>query len=533
MLERARARSRNLARRFFSVLSPLRRVATQRGQRLGVSSLFTGILRRAPTVSADPPALTLEGLGRMASVHATRQVGTLWDGYLKLWQYELEIERPGSGREVVRVNVASVPGPDVSLVAGFELDEHGKPVAILKHGDTRPSRIARGRPYVATGMVGGRLDHEGASALDIARAELEEEVGRFGVPGGTFELGAKGTLVWPTRALEADRYFLSIVGNDRKPVKGDGGGQELVGLIGPKSVPIQEALERMRSGEYAEGGRALVAYTRALEKMGFIPELGRYVQDLPKELRERYQTCGLGEVFDPRNVAPTRAAAHAKPAATAPDSAQPSAKDVNTAIPATQAKDLAEGFRMISGKWSHAVKRGSETVPFGKPFPQEHFEGAPDVAKVVEYRLDPQRGLQVRLVPRERPVPASQGGEHANELMAPDVHELEISLKPDELQGAAEEARVNSAVEELFKGARRMAPSVALSPGVTDARQHYFAVQATSSNGFLPISDALSLIRQAGDSGAEAALQQLMFDVGWIPGLRMSLADIQKQLGTR
>ena len=92
---------------------------------------------------------------------------TPFSAYMRLARYRI-------GARVAPV--LSGPGHDVALVAALTLDPAGRPVVILKGGDTRPARVLRGEPYVKIGCIGGRLDHPGMAASAIAALEVEEEV---------------------------------------------------------------------------------------------------------------------------------------------------------------------------------------------------------------------------------------------------------------------------------------------------------------------------------------------------------------------
>jgi hypothetical protein len=64
---------------------------------------------------------------------------TPFSAYMRLARYRI-------GARVAPV--LSGPGHDVALVAALTLDPAGRPVVILKGGDTRPARVLRGEAAV-------------------------------------------------------------------------------------------------------------------------------------------------------------------------------------------------------------------------------------------------------------------------------------------------------------------------------------------------------------------------------------------------
>jgi hypothetical protein len=429
----------------------------------------------------------------------------LFDGYMKLRRFRLRY-----GREERTLDVLSGPGHDVSLVAAFTLDGDGRLNAVLKGGDTRPPRTLRGEPYVKIGTIGGRLDHTDHDAMEIAAAEIAEEIGAELIDGSLHPLGEVPSPTMPDESTEADRYFFALVSFTDRTAAGDGDGLELPGLLHAVTMPIDEAMASIDSGRIGEAARARVAYSRALSRIGYSLALGGFVED------PRWDTLGLGPRIDPRPFARS-------PGAPPP----PSLSLGGMAMTVHKEISLREGLRMMEARASHLAIEGTRV---GRPFTMQFLSIPYDRAKVVVWARGEDGAPLVRLDPRmrwqllvKRDLVPLEVRSHAIVPEARDVLDAKVHPKTPEVT-----------LERLLR-ARGLDPSRLVrlggpsdaSPGQTDLRHHLFALEVESAVGMMPLSEALRAMREGeGDAASEAALLRLADHIGWIPELYRFADDV-------
>lgn len=495
--------------------------------------------------------------------------------FMRVENLSLEIERQG---QVSQVEVPALcgKGHNCTMVTAVLLDAEGRPNLLIKGGNTRAAHTMRGRPYVSGGMIGGRWDlNVGADPAGIAKkvgiAEVAEEVGAQVLKGGAFSLGEKLVPTMPSASTEADLPVGVIARLDSGvSITGDGSGMELVGLMKQVVIPAEEALSASRQGEISEGGR-FEAYTRRfLDKLGYIPELGAYVHDLPAALKTAFKqhgTLGLGAAVDPRKMdvdAGHESAADISHApAGAPKPVAHAAQVNGVSFVETNAVEISGFGVMYDAKTDHAVVGADGKAKLiGKVHPNQVLHVDHDLAKVAVYYVDPLRGPMVRMEPIERPVMAAKGTALADEiayknenyaLVRDDLWELKIplplpiTLSPAELQAksaaldipklAADGVLQAVAERGLDAQVRTLGSAVFASPGQSDLQFHFLAAELSAppknTDGFMPLADALRAVRTegAGDAGTEAALLRLADSLGWIPSLGMSALRAKKLAG--
>jgi len=509
----------------------------------------------SPLTTTKPPSAT--------AVSATK-VGAPFTSFMKVETYDVEIQRSGKS-ETVRVSTLRGPGDNSTMVVPVLLDENGKPRIIVKGGSTRAAmELRKPGQYVSPGMVGGRWDKNiGADPVAIAKkigiAELAEEIGARAVKGGAFVLGDQLTPTMPTASTEADLAVgVLAVLKDGAVITGDGSGMELIGLMKPITLSVQDALSAAHKGEMGEGARFEIYTRRFLDKMGFIPELDCYVHDLPPALKKAFGTLGLGEPVDPRQLA--KADGHEDVSDLLHDDGKPpkvvkNAADVSTVqFVSVNAVPVEGAGVMFDAKTDHAVvaKDGS-IAGVGKVHPNQIFHTNYDVAKIVEHYEDPLLGPMVKLENIERPILAakailSEGLEgtypHENKaLVRRDVGEVRVELpftddmSPEQLIAKAKTIDTNALADAAVgEGAHRLgAPSFA-SPGQSDLMHHFYSKPLfeapLDTTGFVPLSEAIRIVRGGeGEAATEALLMRLADEMKWIPSLGMSIAKAEKLAG--
>jgi hypothetical protein len=422
----------------------------------------------------------------------------LFDGYMKLRRFRFRFD--GEERTA---DVLSGPGHDVSIVAAFTLDPSGALSAVLKGGDTRPPRTLRNEPYVKIGTIGGRLDHQNRSASQIAAAEIAEEIGAELTEGSLKALGDVPSPTMPDESTEADRYFFALVTFSDRRALGDGDGLELPGFLHPVSMPIADAIAAMDSGKIGEAARARVAYSRALSAIGYSTLLGGFVDD------PTWDTLGLGPRIDPRELAKA-------PGVPPP----PTLSLAGMSMHVQREIALRDGLRMMEARASHLAIDCSRV---GRPFTMQFLSVPYDRAKVVVWARGNGGTPLVRFAPRmrwqllvKRDLLQSEVQRAVINPRARDVLDLKVGAKNPEL---TLEKMLPTRGLDAKRSVRLGAPSDA-SPGQTDLRHHFFALEIDREDGMVPLREALRAIRSGeGDAAAEAALLRLSFHIGHVPEL--------------
>ena len=444
--------------------------------------------------------------------------------------------------QAAQCNVLSAPGHDVVLVAALALDEQNRLRAILKAGDTRPARVLRGEPYVKLGTVGGRLDHSGEPPANVAKREVIEEIGGKVIDGSLYGLGDKPAPTMPSESTEADRFYTALVRfEEGLGPKGDGGGLELPGLMVPRLLGCQDFLRAVDQGRVGEGARARVGYARAFDKLGFIPSLDRFIYDLPPEIRERFDSLGMGAPVDLRHLG----GPVGEPAAASPVARESEVNDVKLLDRVNT--HLEEASLLVDARVAHAIRTEDGLVTVGSPFRIQFLHVPYDRVKLAVYANDPERGPVVLLEPIERLPLAIKGlaldgecpGEADTRLARLDVLEAKMHIGSEHRAHVIESLAEHAAeaivgARSISSAPRRLGSSFDASPGQSDLRYHLFAVEVplkTVDRRFVPLSDALAAVRAGeGDAGTEAILLRLADDLDWIPGLRMSRSEVESKL---
>lgn len=457
--------------------------------------------------AASLPSDTYDG------VVSSQVVDVPFDGFLKYKTYDVSVSKEGI-LERYRGGFVHGPGHHIAAVAAFAFDEAMTPHPILKTGDTRLSRAERKESYVLDGFVAGRMDHEGYDSSKIALAELAEEVGGQ-VVGTTFrKLGSGVTPTMPFESTESDNYYLAAVQLSGNPY-GDGGGMEVVDLIGPKISSPLDALRSMDSGQVSEAGRTRALFGRGFDQMGYIPQLGVYAQDHP-ELASRFQTLGLGEVNDIRGQIKASHLPGQRPPGMTLEAR------INDAVAVSRREvSLDPKASMIDAKTKHAVNDHGQITTVGKEFPNQYLKLDYDRAKVATYYIDPEKGPMVQMSSGARPALAF--APEGPKVIRKDFEDLPISRDQD-------------ALSQLPEGTRSLGQAGGASAGQSDLYYHFMAREVAqpenpSASGFLPISQAITLCRSGdGDAQTEALCERLCDDLKWIPNLEMSVDDARRLL---
>ncbi|MBN9419077.1 hypothetical protein ABS71_08970 [bacterium SCN 62-11] len=414
-----------------------------------------------------------------------------------------------------QVGILNGPGHDCAAVAAVVLDPQSRPYIVLKTGDARMARVVRNDTYLKWGCISGRMDKAGANASKIALAEITEEVGGHVVEGSFRPVGQWLTPTQPYESSECDANFFSLIQIGEAP-KGDGGGMEVEGLIGPLFLKFQDGFAAMEDGRVGDAGRAMTLYRRCADWMGYVPELDRWVYDHPR-LQQRYSTLGLGESFDPRKQGQSEAV----PANFVPNG--PAAAIDGAAWTECQKVPLSSHSQMLDGKTQHTA----HGVPQGPAFTNQLMQSDYDRAKVVAYTVDPERGPLVRLSQNPRPIAVLKqtlSSEHQADRQ--ENHEL-LQLDVDDIQFP----RGGSPQDLYDTPLQKLGEPCGASSGQSDIYYHFYARQTKRAPEMIPIAQAIQQCRTGqGDAQTEALLLRLCRHLHWLPTLDLTVEQAQQML---
>ena len=450
--------------------------------------------------------------------------GTLFSKYLKYQSYRVTL-----GNEVYEGGFVHGPGHHISAIAALVFAPDGTPYATFKTGDTRLSRYLRNEPYVSTSGIAGRWDKSGSSAGQIVVDELSEEVGGRAVDGTFRRLGETLAPTMPFESTESDEFFMAAVNIEGSPT-GDGGAMEVVGLIGPVFYSPSEAVSKMDDATISDSARARAMFGRAWDAIGYLPDLGVYVQDYP-DLHARYDTLGLGPVDDLRK----RVSRGEVPAAQ--ESTNSLASSINAATIVEQGQlDLGEVGKIVDARIQHAVKSRESTTSLPHIFPSQYLQTNYDRAKVALYYPDPKLGPMVEMKPQARPTLAFALGEL--KVIRRDLRDVRVNkdpyfiglpqTPPDHLM-AVPSHPVKRELQSTFDGVlHQLAKPNAASSGQSDLYYWSFSCRVdppdeNERSNFVTLAEALRLCRTGhGDAQTEATLLRLATHLDWLPQLGMS-----------
>ncbi len=142
-------------------------------------------------------------------------------------------------------------------------------------------------------MCAGVLEAEDASSDAVSRraaAEAHEECGTRVAPDAVSRLGRPS---FPSPGVTDEKVYFAAAAvriADASAVEGDGSGME----AGTRRLvlDLREALARCRDGRIPDM-KTEIALLRLCDRLGYLPQLDVFVDELPPGLRERYAPPGL------------------------------------------------------------------------------------------------------------------------------------------------------------------------------------------------------------------------------------------------
>ncbi len=209
----------------------------------------------------------------------------------------------GSASDPYPCDVLRRRGSDAVVAVLYEVDPEGRIRVLLREAPRVPIYLRKNQTFVhpdpreyltiletVAGMVEPSDPAGQAGLARRAAAEAHEEAGAnipveefAGLGGETFASPGTGDekLYFQSAPTDLD----SAQGGD-----GDGSVMEEWGCI--VRLDLRTAIERCRTGEIPDM-KTEVALLRLADQLGYVPQLDRFVRELPEELAQRYSSLGI------------------------------------------------------------------------------------------------------------------------------------------------------------------------------------------------------------------------------------------------
>ena len=226
------------------------------------------------------------------------------EGFLRVSRLLLRnVYADGSTSADYPCDVVSRPGSDAVVAALYELEGRRRVRVLLRESVRAPVYLRRRKRFVhpdpreyrdLAEVVAGIVeasDPPGPEGLRRRAAlEAEEEAGCRVAPEAFAPLGGE-TFASPGTSDEKIYYRAAPAALDEAgPPRGDGSAMEEYAR--PLVCDLDEAIRRCRTGEIPDM-KTEIALLRLADHLGYLPQLGRFADELPAELRARYRRLGV------------------------------------------------------------------------------------------------------------------------------------------------------------------------------------------------------------------------------------------------
>jgi ADP-ribose pyrophosphatase len=226
------------------------------------------------------------------------------EGFLRLRRLRLRNHyRDGTTSAVYPCDVVSRPGSDAVVAVLYEIDGARRVRVLLRDGPRAPVYLRRERRFVhpdpgvylsLSELVAGLVeesDGAGDSGLcQRAAIETQEEAG-LRVPAGEFRVLGGESFASPGTSDEKLRFCCA-----QAPLAAAsaGAGDGSVMEQGARLIALElgEAIQACRSGAIPDMKTEL-GLLRLADHLGYLPQLGCFVDELPPALAARYSGLGL------------------------------------------------------------------------------------------------------------------------------------------------------------------------------------------------------------------------------------------------
>jgi ADP-ribose pyrophosphatase len=225
------------------------------------------------------------------------------EGFLKLRRLRLRNVYEDRVSVVYPCDVVSRPGSDAVVAVLYERTAAGRVFVWLREAPRAPIYLRRwtrfhhpdAREYLSIAEVVAGLvessDGEGEAGMrERAAIEAREEAG-FSVAAEDFAVIGSETFASPGTSDEKVYYCAGPVReSERAAAEGDGTVMEEHGQL--VRYELVEAIEACRRGAIPDMKTEL-ALMRLCDHLGFLPQLGCFVDELPEPLRGRHRRLGV------------------------------------------------------------------------------------------------------------------------------------------------------------------------------------------------------------------------------------------------
>jgi ADP-ribose pyrophosphatase len=249
----------------------------------------------------------VSGVGRLRSIEIVADLtaeSRCDEGFLRLRRLRLRNHyQDGTRSEVYPCDVVSRPGSDAVVAVLYEIDGARRVRVLLRDAPRAPvylrsaGRFVHPDPRVYLSLmelVAGLVEEsDGAGDSGLCRRaaiEAQEEAG-VSVPAGEFRVLGGESFASPGTSDEKLRFCCArAVLSAASAGAGDGSVMEQGASL--VALELAEAIEACRSGAIPDMKTEL-GLLRLADHLGYLPQLGCFVDELPPALAARHSRLGL------------------------------------------------------------------------------------------------------------------------------------------------------------------------------------------------------------------------------------------------
>ncbi len=226
------------------------------------------------------------------------------EGFLRVQRLVLRnVYQDGSRSREYPCDVVSRPGSDAVVAVLYEIDGDRHVRVLLRESTRPPIFLRRNKRFVhpdphdyvsIAEVVAGLVEEEDgpgdAGRCRRAAVEAHEEAGCAADAAAFREIGGE-TFASPGTSDEKVYYCAGPVRlAEAATGRGDGSVMEEHGRIVVRE--LTDAIEACRRGEIPDM-KTEIALLRLADHLGYLPQLGCFVDELPEELRRRHRPLGV------------------------------------------------------------------------------------------------------------------------------------------------------------------------------------------------------------------------------------------------
>ncbi len=232
-------------------------------------------------------------------------------GFLRLRRLRLRNEyTDGTRSEVYDCDVVSRRGVDAVVAVIYEIDEQRRVQVLLREGIRAPIYLRKDKTFVQPDprtytslleLVAGIVeqgDPPGDEGLcHRAAVEAREEAG-LDVPARRFTV--LGVDVFASPGTTDEKLFFCAAGvplADADIDAADGDGSVMEQGADLRTMELGEAITACRQGVIPDM-KTEVGLLRLADHLGYVPQLGCFIADLPHDRREAYDRLGVAPAAD-------------------------------------------------------------------------------------------------------------------------------------------------------------------------------------------------------------------------------------------